>query len=137
MQRAYKFRIFMQRAYKFGIFMQRENNCRYTDDGKGVAITTGASKRRNGDAQTLCRSCDVWNRLNSDALGHGVAIATSSSKCRNCDTFLSVGIATLFYRRRYSDGFEQDGKNLGKFPTFGQKRRNQVSEFPPNVVVID
>ena len=48
---------------------------------------------------------------------------------------LSVGIATLFYKRRYSDGFMRDGKNLGKFPTFGQKCQNQVSEFPPNVVV--
>ena len=48
---------------------------------------------------------------------------------------LSVGIATLFYKRRYSDSFGRDGKNLEKFPTFGQKRRNQVSEFPPNVVV--
>ena len=73
---------------------------------------------------------------NSDALGHNVAIATSSSKCRNCDTFLSVGITTLFYKRRYSDGFRRDGKNLGKFPTFGQKHRNQVSEFSPNVVVM-
>ena len=76
------------------------------------------------------------SRRNSDVLGHSVAIATSSSKRRSCDTFLSVGIATLFYKRRYSDGFERDGKNLGKFLTFGQKRRNQVSEFPPNVVVI-
>ena len=50
--------------------------------------------------------------------------------------FLSVGIATLFYKRQYSDSFRRDGKNLGKFPTFGQKRRNQVSEFPPNVVVM-
>ena len=72
---------------------------------------------------------------NSDALGHSVAIATSSSKRQNCNTFLSVGIATLFYKCRYSDSFGRDGKNLGKFPTFGQKRRNQVSEFPPNVVV--
>ena len=72
---------------------------------------------------------------NSDALGHSVAIATSSSKHHNCDTFLSVGIATLFYKCRYSDGFKRDGKNFGKFPTFGQKRRNQVLEFPPNVVV--
>ena len=24
---------------------------------------------------------------------------------------------------------------MGKFLTFGQKRRNQVSEFPPNVIV--
>ena len=60
---------------------------------------------------------------------------TSSFKRRNCDTSLSVGIATPFYRRRYSDGFGRDGKNLGKFPTFGQKHRKQVSEFPPNVVV--
>ena len=75
------------------------------------------------------------SRRNSDALGHSVAIATSSSKRRNCDTFLSVSIATLFYKRRYNDGFGRDGKNLGKFPTFGQKRRNQVSKFPPNVVV--
>ena len=49
---------------------------------------------------------------------------------------LSVDIVTLFYKRRYSDGFGRDGKKLGKFPTFGQKRRNQVSEFLPNVVVI-
>ena len=48
---------------------------------------------------------------------------------------LSVDIATLFYKRRYSDGFGRDGKNLGKFPTFGQKRWNQVSEFLPNLVV--
>ena len=84
--------------------------------------------------------CVALRRLhyhrNSDAFGHSVAIATYSSKRRSCDTFLSVGIATLFYKRRYSDGFGQDGKNLGKFPTFGQKRRNQVSEFPPNVVVL-
>ena len=51
------------------------------------------------------------------------------------NTFLSVDIATLFYKCRYSNGFGRDGKNLGKFPTFGQKRQNQVSEFPPNVVV--
>ena len=75
------------------------------------------------------------SRRNSDTLGHSVAIATSSSKRRSCDTFLSVGIATLFYKRRYSDGFGRDGKKLGKFPTFGQKRRNQLLEFPPNVVV--
>ena len=68
-------------------------------------------------------------------LGHSVTIVMSSSKRRNCDTFLSVGIATLFYKRWYSDGFGRDGKNLGKFLTFGQKRQNQVSEFPPNVVV--
>ena len=115
----------MWRAYKY----------RYTDGEKSVAIVTSASKRRNGDTQTLCRTCDDWSRLNSDTLGHGVAIVTSASKRRNCDTFLSVGIVTLFYRRRYSDGFRRDGKNLGKFPTFGQKRRNQVSEFLPNVVV--
>ena len=74
-------------------------------------------------------------RRNSDAFGHSVTIATYSSKRHSCDTFISVGIATLFYKRRYSDGFGWDGKNLGKFLTFGQKRRNQVSEFPPNVVV--
>ena len=49
--------------------------------------------------------------------------------------FLSVGIATLFYKCRYSDGLGWDAKNLEKFLTFGQKRRNQVLEFPPNVVV--
>ena len=75
------------------------------------------------------------SHCNSDALGHSVAIVTSSSKRRNCDTFLSVGIAKIFHKHRYSDGFGRDGKNLGKFPTFGQKRRNQVSEFPPNALV--
>ena len=75
------------------------------------------------------------SRRNSDALGDSVASVTSSSKRRNCDTFISVDIATLFYKRRYSDDFGRDGKKLGKFLTFGQKRQNQVSKFPPNVLL--
>ena len=106
-----------------------------------VALAKFRGNRRNSDAlfATQCLSIAIETfggiHRNSDALGHSVAITTSSSKCRNCYTFVSVGIVTLFYKRWYSDGFRRDGKNLGKFPTFGQKRQNQVSEFPLNVLV--
>ena len=109
-------------------------------------ITHTHTKRRycDGCLQTLqLQHLDIVLQLRH--LEASVAIATpwrigSPLRClpSNVATTtlcLSVGITTHFSKRRYSDGFGRDGKNLGKFPTFGQKRRNQVSEFPPNVVV--
>ena len=81
---------------------------------------------------------DIWSKASEASVGISAkcsSLATLRAMVSQLQQGLGVGIATGFYRRRYSDGCRPDGKNLGKFPTFGQKRRKQVSEFLPNVVV--